>query len=319
VAISTLAKSSIGTFDKFNKTSGGNLVAGPAMFVMSGPYTSTNSAATSNDGITWTLRTLTGFGSSYGITKVGNTYINITSGGARGAVDPTVNSTFPLAGGFGLISVNGGFVGADYINNNWVYWSDYGFAAGAFINSTSQINTRAVAFGNNTWVVVYNGSTYYATSTNSFTISPLANFAFAQSNIGTPEKVIFANGLFVATGSGGISTSPDGITWTQRSSAGDFRGGRVVYAGGLYIAAINGGNLFTSPNGITWTSRSPVFSSSQFVGAAFGAGIYAVLSSTGQLWSSPDGTTWTTRTNPLAGGNWWTGSSVNGPSMLVFG
>jgi hypothetical protein len=317
VAVSTLARSSISTFDKFNKTSGGNLVAGPAMFVMGGPYTSSSSAATSNDGITWTLRSLNNFGSSYGVTKIGSFYASIRSTTLTLAADPTVNSTTQPA--IALVGVNGGFVGADFINNGLVYYTDEGIGFDGTINriATSGVAVRAVAFGNNTWVANYYSSTKYSVATNNFSV-PLT-FSNASNGLTQPEKLIFANGLFVCTGLDGISTSPDGITWTIRSTAGNFQGGRLVYTGGLFFAAINGGNLFTSPNGITWTSRSPVFSSSQFIGAAFGAGIYSVLSSTGQLWSSPDGVTWTTRTNPLAGGNWWTGSTINGPSMIYYG
>jgi hypothetical protein len=318
MAISTVARSGLTTFDKFQRTSAGNASQSSALFVMGGPYTASNSSATSTDGITWTLRTLTSFGSTYGITKVGNTYVSVQNGTARGVLDPTVNSTFSL-NNFALVSVNSGFCGADYINNNWAIWTDYGVGFGSFVWSTSQINVRGVAFGNNTWVATYSGGMYYAASTNSLTIPPNSSFAFATANVSSPEKVVFANGLFVTTGSTGISSSSDGITWTQRSSAGDFRGGKLVYAGGLWFAAINGGNLYTSSNGTTWTSRSPSFSSEQFIGAAFGNGVYTILGSGGLLQSSTDGVTWTSRTNPLAGNNWWTGSSVNGPSTLFFG
>ena len=316
MAISTLAKSSISTFDKFNKTSGGNTTASPAQFVMGGPYTSSNSGATSNDGITWTLRTLNSFGSTYGVTKIGSTYVSIRSTAMTLVADPTVNSTTSVS--IALVGVNGGFIGADYINNGLVYFTEEGLGYNGTINrvATSGVNVRAVAFGNNTWVTNYYSSTKYATAIG-FAMPPAFNNA--SNPITQPEKLIFANGLFVCTGLDGISTSPDGITWTIRSTAGNFQGGRLVYTGGLFFAAINGGNLYTSPNGITWTSRSPNFSGQQFIGAAFGNGIYTVLGSSGLLQSSPDGVTWTSRTNPLAGNNWWTGSSINGPSVLFYG
>jgi len=317
VAISTLAKSSISTFDKFNKTSGGNVTAGPALFVMGGPYSSSNSAATSNDGITWTLRTLTSFGSSYGVTKVGSTYVSIRSTSMTLVTDPTVNSTASVA--IALVGVNGGFVGADYINNGFVYFTDEGFGYNATILriASSGVNVRGVAFANNRYVVNYYGGTYYGTPASTFSLP--TTMTNATNAVSSPEKIIFANGLFVCTGSNGISSSPDGITWTLRSSAGNFQGGRLIYTGGLFFAAINGGNLYTSSNGTTWTSRSPSFASEQFIGAAFGNGVYTILGSSGLLQSSTDGVTWTSRTNPLAGNNWWTGSTINGPSVLFYG
>jgi hypothetical protein len=287
------------------------------MFVMGGPYTSAGNAATSNDGITWTLRSLNNFGSSYGVTKIGNLYASIRSGSVTLAADPTTNSTTNVA--IALVGVNGGFQGADYLNNGLVYYTDEGIGFDGTINriATSGVAVRAVAFGNNTWVANYYNSTKYAVSTNSFSVPP--TFTNASNTITQPEKCIFAAGLFVTTGLDGISTSPDGITWTTRSTAGNFQGSKLLYAGGLFFAAINGGNLHTSPTGVTWTSRSVTFSSEQFIGAAFGNGMYVVLGSSGLLRSSPDGVTWTTRTNPLAGGNWWTGSSINGPSMIYYG
>jgi hypothetical protein len=56
VAISTLAKSSISTFDKFNRTSGGN-VSGSAVFAFAD---GTSTYRTSPDGLTWTSFTTPG-------------------------------------------------------------------------------------------------------------------------------------------------------------------------------------------------------------------------------------------------------------------
>jgi hypothetical protein len=70
--------------------------------------------------------------------------------------------------------------------------------------------------------------------------------------------------LFVAvaqTGTGNrVMTSPNGITWTIRTSAADNQWNSVCWSAELELFAavsLNGTNrVMTSPNGITWTSRT---------------------------------------------------------------
>jgi hypothetical protein len=54
-------------------------------------------------------------------------------------------------------------------------------------------------------------------------------------------------------------TSPDGITWTSRTSAADNQWYSVAYGNGLWVAVSitgSGNRVMTSPDGITWTSRT---------------------------------------------------------------
>jgi hypothetical protein len=75
-------------------------------------------------------------------------------------------------------------------------------------------------------------------------------------------SITYGNGLFVAVGSTGtgdrVMTSPDGITWTSRTSAADNNWGGVAYGNGQFVAvSFNGTDrVMTSPDGITWTARS---------------------------------------------------------------
>jgi len=72
-------------------------------------------------------------------------------------------------------------------------------------------------------------------------------------------------GLFVAVGStfgdGRVMTSPDGITWTQRTSALPAEIGAVCWSPelSLFVAVAGSGSgnrVMTSPDGITWTART---------------------------------------------------------------
>lgn len=76
------------------------------------------------------------------------------------------------------------------------------------------------------------------------------------------RDVTYGNGLFVAVayaaGGNNVMTSPDGITWTLRTSPSK-NWQSVTYGNGLYVAVANGfvtDSVMTSPDGITWTSRT---------------------------------------------------------------
>jgi hypothetical protein len=80
------------------------------------------------------------------------------------------------------------------------------------------------------------------------------------------------SGLYVVAGSSGtITTSPDGVNWTSRTSGfgSDIIRG-VIFGDGLYVAVGNLGKMTTSPDGVTWTSRTSGFGTTTINGAAFG-------------------------------------------------
>ena len=70
-----------------------------------------------------------------------------------------------------------------------------------------------------------------------------------------------AQSLFVAVatnaGTASIMTSPDGVTWTGRTSvAGAFRAVEWAPSLGIFVAIANGVNYETSTNGTSWTQRT---------------------------------------------------------------
>lgn len=108
--------------------------------------------------------------------------------------------------------------------------------------------------------------------------------------------------LWVAAGaSGAISTSPDGTTWTTRTTPAAWilnSGGakRVVWNGSLFvILPLNTYSKFlTSPDGVTWTERT--VTSATWTGLAYSPtdGIWmACATTTGAVWKSTNGTAWT--------------------------
>jgi hypothetical protein len=92
-----------------------------------------------------------------------------------------------------------------------------------------------------------------------------------------------------------IVTSPDGSTWTRRKESAEGRFSAIAWSGNIYVASGSGG-VFASPDGITWTLAAPasqigngfigmIWAGSQFIGVGI-SGIY----------TSPDGANWTKRT-----------------------
>ena len=107
--------------------------------------------------------------------------------------------------------------------------------------------------------------------------------------------VAYHNGLWIAAGSlGKMATSPDGVTWTQRTSS--FSTSRIrdiAFGAGLFVAVGDDGKLATSPDGITWTQRSAGYGSTIILTVAFGGGKFVIGGFSGKLATSPDGITWT--------------------------
>lgn len=105
------------------------------------------------------------------------------------------------------------------------------------------------------------------------------------------EKVV------ICGSSGKIASSVDGVSYTNRSPAGtdDFRS--VCFGGGLYVVVGNAGRIFTSPNGQTWTARtSGTVENLVFVTRDDRAGVFVAISSAGVVRTSPDGVTWSAGT-----------------------
>lgn len=115
-------------------------------------------------------------------------------------------------------------------------------------------------------------------------------------------SVAYGNGLFVAVASdtGLVITSPDGITWTTRATPlGSLRA--VTYGNGVFVALQIGNSCVTSTNGITWTTRT-MPSSSVWASVAYGNGVFTAVSSgvSAASATSPDGINWTGGTLPSA-------------------
>jgi RNA polymerase sigma factor (sigma-70 family) len=106
------------------------------------------------------------------------------------------------------------------------------------------------------------------------------------------RAVIYADNQYVAVSEGGfIVTSPDGITWTERSSPTQKNLLGLFWDGHQYLAGGDDGTILSSPDGITWTAGN---SGNQINVSAFGySGTgYVAVGGDGILVSS-DSANWT--------------------------
>lgn len=110
------------------------------------------------------------------------------------------------------------------------------------------------------------------------------------------SSVIFGNSLFVAFGTGGyVATSPDGTTWTQRTSGTSNALNAGTYGAGLFCLVGAVGTIITSPDGITWTTRTSS-TTAALNDIVFAIGLFIAVGAAGggnTISRSIDGITWT--------------------------
>lgn len=94
----------------------------------------------------------------------------------------------------------------------------------------------------------------------------------------------------------GISTSPDGVTWTPRTNPSPQLLRDVIWTGSQFVSVGAGGVIVTSPDGVTWTLRTSGVSAPLNGGTA-SPSVIVVVGDSGSLATSPDGITWTPRTS----------------------
>jgi hypothetical protein len=107
-----------------------------------------------------------------------------------------------------------------------------------------------VSFGNGIWVTV--GSQVSAVSSDNgdtwTKYTSIPSLALAQG-------LSYGNGVFFAAGIGSISTSSDGITWTEINLPTATIVTDVAFGNQLFVALDGGGRIFTSTDAVTWTKR----------------------------------------------------------------
>lgn len=131
--------------------------------------------------------------------------------------------------------------------------------------------------------------------------------------------VTFGKDTFVAIGDyyGIALTSPDGVSWTQRSTPIKNRYfTAAAYGNGQFVAVGDVGKIISSPNGIQWTAQTSG-SSANLASVSFVNGRFVAVGSSGAVLSSLNGSNWTSHTTGAT--NQWRGTSFMNGSYVVVG
>ena len=131
------------------------------------------------------------------------------------------------------------------------------------------------------------------------------------------NAIVWNGSIFYASTSAGNQgyTSPDGITWTIRTTPAIFT--VVGWNGTVFLGLLGGTSAYTSPDGITWTARTLAISVTS-PSVAWNGTVFVVqsLTSSATCQTSPDGITWTSRTMPTT--TTWSGVIWNGTQFFAF-
>ncbi|MEY4331301.1 MAG: hypothetical protein RLZZ196_39 [Bacteroidota bacterium] len=185
--------------------------------------------------------------------------------------------------------------------------------------STLALNPTTT-YGNGLYVMTSAGTRIY-TSTDgvSWTVVennlPIKQFYKAGPTLQADyiTDIRYNNGIWVAiTRFGLLFTSPDLVTWTERT-LGTFLGraqgnlAQVTYGNSTWVVVgsdVGSANAHyaarSTDNGVTWTKVDLGFSTTNANAVSFGNGLFVAVSNNGLLSTSTDGQTWTARTSGFA-------------------
>jgi hypothetical protein len=165
-------------------------------------------------------------------------------------------------------------------------------------------NYVSMAYGNNMWLALPNGSQTLAKTTDGVTWTSLT-LPYVTGG-GAWQSIAFGRGYWVIIVSGGtraLYSNSDGQQWKTSVLPSNVSWSRVTYGNGLFVAvsAQAGAMAWSDDNGKTWTASTAA--SQSYVCLAYGNGIFLAMSSDtgGQYARSTDGKNWTALSTPVVG------------------
>lgn len=279
----------------------------------------TNLLATStDDGVTWTGRTVPFTTRVWGAAWNGAYWVAVGEGTTALATSPDgvnwTSRTTPFTVGYGVawngtlwVAVGSGTHTIAY-SYNGITWTGAG--------TTLAIEGRGVAWNGSLWVAVGSGtgpgSHTIATSLDGITWTGRGVAAFRFSALG----VTWTGARWIAVGTIAmldiaIAYSTDGISWTKAAGGTLFNTARAVAWNGQLAVAVGlpgaAGTypIATSPDGVTWTARVAwTLNASSAYGIAWNGTNWVAGADSAQfagaganhtIATSPDGITWTGR------------------------
>ncbi len=284
-----------------------------------------DAAASSPDGVTWTLRD-----GSYASLNVTATNLNVIPASLDSRTLPSASTWQDvLWDGTKFVAIgytSGTSLGAYATSTNGTTWT-----GGTIAQSGSNWEYTALAYnGTNQYVALIggNGGTNdIATSTDGTTWSTTANVLPANSYW---KQVVWDGSKYVAirADSANIATSTNGTTWTGSAVSGGSSDATSIAVGSIsgttYYIIVSGGTgasqaVSHSTNGAsTWTTANSMPSSDLWSSVAYGNSRFVAVAgntatTTTKAAYSTNGTSWSAATMPGAAARWikviWTGTA----------
>jgi hypothetical protein len=175
----------------------------------------------------------------------------------------------------------------------------FGSAEDWVLGTITSDSYEGVAYGNNRFVAVSNGSNNlrYSSDGINWTTTTIGSFGL--------RGITFASGKFVAVGaefSGldlitNVQVSTDGINWTRYTPfTNAIAPSAITYGNGLFVVVGNSGSnrVMTSLDGISWTIRT-ASDNNNWASVAYGNGKFVAIATSGtnRVMYSADGINWT--------------------------
>jgi len=158
----------------------------------------------------------------------------------------------------------------------------------------SSVALRCVAFGNGVYLAGASGNTVI--STNGTNWAEMADgCCILALAFGNGLFVGLSDGSGGSTAQ--IRTTVDGTAWNPRTNLTSGPLSDVVFANGLFVAVGTGPRIFTSTDGIQWTRQSVSFTDS-LTALTYGNGRFYATASFSKLAYSDDGTNWSIVSTP---------------------
>lgn len=251
-----------------------------------------NVILTSPDGVTWTARTPWTATTQINLVWAGNKFVSFAFSGET-ATSPD-GITWTVRGTVGYLMNGVVWTGTQLVlagRGARIFTSADGITWVQRNKNPGDGQFRDVCWGGGQFVAM--GYDYAATSPDGVTwtkVYPLPASGW--------ETVIWASGLnlYVAVGeNGNIMTSPNGSTWTLRTSGTTQFLSGIVWTGTQLV--VSGGAILTSPDGVTWTVRVATVAGGGTLSLAWNGSLLVNVGGT-TIQTSPNGITWTARTNP---------------------
>lgn len=156
------------------------------------------------------------------------------------------------------------------------------------------------------------GGSFLVTSTNGISWSTQTT-SFPSV---APQSVGYGNSIYLfGSNTGNIYTSPDAVTWTQRTLTITNAINSIIYSGSLYVIAGQAAQISTSTDSITWSVIQNTGNAPQIRSLLFANSTYYYCGDSGTLGSSTDNVTW--KISPPSIGTLSTAPS--GPTLIYGG